>query len=49
VKVALTDGSGAAPTCVADAGSTGETNNLNLGSCAATSGTTPYIEFIESN
>jgi hypothetical protein len=49
VKVALTDGSTAAPTCVADAGSTGETNNLNLGSCAGTSGSTPYIEFTESN
>jgi hypothetical protein len=49
VKVALTDGSTAAPTCVANAGSTGETNNLNLGSCAVTGGTTPYIQFNESN
>jgi hypothetical protein len=47
VKVALTDGSTAAPTCVANAGSTGETNNLNLGSCVVSGGTTPYIEFIE--
>ena len=49
MKVALTDGSTAAPTCVANAGSTGETNNLNLGSCAVTGGTTPYIQFNESN
>jgi hypothetical protein len=49
IKVALTDGSSAAPKCVADAGSTGETNNLDLGSCSATSGSTPYIQFTESN
>ncbi len=49
VKVALTDGSTAAPTCVANAGSTGETNNLNLGTCVVAGGATPYIEFIESN
>jgi hypothetical protein len=49
VKVAVTDGSTSAPTCVADAGSTGETNNLNLGSCTATAATQPYIEFTESN
>jgi len=49
VKVALTDGSTSAPTCVADAGSTGETNNLNLGSCTATSGSSPFIEFTESD
>lgn len=49
VKVALTDGSTLAPTCVANAGSTGETNNLNLGTCSATGGATPDIQFIESN
>jgi hypothetical protein len=49
VKVALTDGSTLAPACVANAGSTGETNNLNLGTCAGTAGATPYIQFIESN
>ena len=49
VKVALTDGSTAAPTCVANAGSTGETNNLNLGTCTTASGTTPSIQFTESN
>jgi hypothetical protein len=49
VKVALTDGSTSAPTCVADAGTTGESNNLNLGSCSTASGSSPYIEFTESN
>jgi hypothetical protein len=49
VKAALTDGSSAAPRCVAGAGSTGETNNLNLGSCTTAGGTTPSIQFTESN
>ena len=49
VKVALTDGSTAAPRCVANAGSTGESNNLNLGSCTTAGGTTPSIQFTESN
>jgi hypothetical protein len=49
VKIALTDGSSSAPTCVADAGSTGETNNLNLGTCAATAGSTPSVQFTESD
>jgi hypothetical protein len=49
VKVALTDGSTSAPTCVANGGTTGETNNLNLGKCSTASGSSPYIEFTESN
>jgi hypothetical protein len=49
VKVALTDGSTSAPTCVANAGSTGETNNLNLGKCSTASGSSPSISFTESN
>ena len=52
VKVAVTDGSTSAPTCVAPSnydGTTGETNNLTLKTCTATSGTTPYISFTESN
>jgi len=49
VKVALTDGSTSAPTCVSNAGTTGETNNLNLGTCNTAGGSSPYIEFIESN
>ncbi len=49
VKIALTDGSTAAPKCVADAGSTGETNNLTLGSCTTASGSSPSVKFTESN
>lgn len=51
-KVALTDGSTSAPTCISpssDDGTTGETNNLTLGSCTTTSGSTPSIQFVESN
>jgi hypothetical protein len=48
VKLALTDGSTAAPTCVANDGTTGETNNLNLHTCSTASGT-PSIQFTESN
>jgi hypothetical protein len=49
VKVAVTDGSTAAPSCIADEGTTGETNNLNLGACTAASGTSPSIQFTESD
>jgi hypothetical protein len=49
VKVALTDGSTSAPSCVAGAGSTGETNNLNLGACSTAGGPSPSIRFTESN
>jgi len=48
VKISMTNGSTAAPTCV-NYGTTGETNNLNLGTCAGTGGTSPYIQFTESN
>lgn len=48
VNVALTDGSTSAPACVKDAGSTGETNNLNLGPCSKAGGTSPSIKFTES-
>lgn len=49
VKVALTNGSTAKPTCAANAGTTGETNNLTLGTCNAVGGSTPYIQFTQSN
>ncbi len=49
VKVAVSDGSTAKPTCAANSGSTGESNNLNLGSCTAASGSSPSIQFTESN
>jgi hypothetical protein len=49
VNIALTDGSTAAPTCEADDGTTGETNNLNLGKCTTSGGSTPSVQFTESN
>jgi hypothetical protein len=49
VHVAITDGTSNKPTCVANAGSTGETNNLNVGACTASAGSTPSIQFVESD
>lgn len=47
VKLAVKDGSRSTPACAANAGTTGETNNLNLKGCTATGGTTPNIRFVE--
>jgi hypothetical protein len=49
VNIAVTDGSTSAPSCVADSGTTGESVNLNLGSCTASSGSSPSISFPETN
>jgi hypothetical protein len=50
VRIATTDGSTAAPTCVVNGGTTGETNNLTLHHCTATGGTSPpQIRFVENN
>jgi hypothetical protein len=50
VKIAVADGSTAAPSCPGNAGTTGETNNLNLApTCSRYSGTYPTILFVESN
>jgi hypothetical protein len=49
LSLSLIDGSASAPTCVANAGTTGETNNLNLGACTASAVLFPMIEFTESN
>ena len=49
VHVAVNDGSTTAPSCVANSGTTGESNNLNLGSCTASGGSAPSIQFTESN
>jgi len=51
VKLAVNDGSTKAPTCVgpSNGGTTGEYNNLTLGKCTASSGSTPSIQFVESN
>jgi hypothetical protein len=48
VYLELADGSNAAPECVPSFGTTGETNNLNLGSCIAAAFGQPYIQFSES-
>jgi hypothetical protein len=51
VNLSVNDGSGSAPTCLgpSSAGTTGETNNLNLGNCSTAGGSAPYIQFTESN
>ncbi|MGA9354646.1 MAG: hypothetical protein WBV46_13220 [Terriglobales bacterium] len=49
VKVAVSNGTKNAPTCASNAGTTAETNNLNLGSCSGAGAATPFIEFTESN
>jgi|HubBroStandDraft_6_1064221.scaffolds.fasta_scaffold74422_2 hypothetical protein len=49
VFLELVDGSNSAPKCVADAGTTGESNNLNLGKCEASVELFPQIVFSESN
>jgi len=51
-KIALTYGSTSAPTCLSpssEAGTTGETNNLTAGSCTATGGSAPSIQFTETD
>jgi hypothetical protein len=49
VKIAVANGTTSAPTCDANDGTTGETNNLTLGGCRTFSGSTPSIEFVEAN
>jgi len=48
INIDETDGTTTAPNCVANDGTTGETNNLNLGKCKAKGGTTPSVLFKES-
>lgn len=48
VKIQVTDGTTDAPACAADAGTTGETNNLVLGPCTAEGGAEPFVTFTES-
>jgi hypothetical protein len=45
----LQDGSESAPRCIANDGTTGETNNLNLDGCWTYSWILPYMVFTESN
>lgn len=52
VSIYLFDGSNSAPQCVANNGTAGESNNLNLGTCSASSRNgflPPSITFTESN
>jgi hypothetical protein len=49
VRISLTDGSTTAPTCAVNSGTTAETNNLKLRTCATGSATMPWISFTESN
>jgi hypothetical protein len=49
VESQLTNGTKNAAICASDSGTTGETNNLNLGSCSGKGGSQPYIKFTESN
>lgn len=51
VRIDLDDGTTAKPTCQSDAGTTGETNNLDLGACKAKpgkNGNLPFVQFTES-
>jgi hypothetical protein len=48
VNTVLTDGLQTAPNCQSDDGTTGETNNLNLGPCTATGGAAPAVQFTET-
>jgi hypothetical protein len=47
-EIEVTDGTTNAPTCQSNGGTTGETNNLDLGTCKATGGASPKISFKES-
>lgn len=49
VQLNANDGSGTAPACTANNGTTGETNNLNLHACSTFGGSNPGISFGESN
>lgn len=48
VKTTVDDGTTNAPTCT-NASFTGETNNLNLGTCCPYGGASPNIQFMETN
>jgi hypothetical protein len=49
VRVLVHHGTTGVLSCASNAGTTGETNNLNLGACSVVHGTNPYIQFTESN
>jgi len=49
IRTYVYNGTTNVPTCAADAGTTGETNNLTLHTCSGKGGAHPYITFVESN
>jgi hypothetical protein len=49
VRIGINDHTKNTPTCAANDGTTGETNNLTLGACSAFVGSSPAVEFTESN
>jgi hypothetical protein len=49
VRALVHHGSTGVLSCASNAGTTGETNNLNLGACTVVHGSNPYIQFTESN
>lgn len=49
VQISQKDGTKLKPVCTANDGTTGETNNLNLGACSGVGGSAPYIRFVEKN
>jgi len=48
VQIEVKNGKAAAPVCKKNDGTTAETNNLALGPCTASGGTTPSVSFTES-
>jgi hypothetical protein len=49
VTLIVGDGTGTAPKCLPDSGTTGESNNLSVGPCTAADPFFPYITYTESN
>ncbi|WP_258077789.1 hypothetical protein [Xanthomonas bromi] len=49
VNVAVNDGTTNAPKCLGNAGTTFQENNLTLGICTASGGSSPHISFTQSN
>jgi hypothetical protein len=49
VEITASSGSTAAPSCIANDGTTGETNNLKLGACTTAGGSTPNVQFTETD
>jgi hypothetical protein len=49
VRIGINDHTSNPPTCVANAGTTGETNNLTLSACKTFVASSPAVEFTESD